>query len=86
MSIHLKYVCDGCFTTAEGTATMRRSFKSFSGRNHGHGTIDWRELPSDLAPAHWMASDPYTFCTYCPSCWAEIESEKPTTEAMELTG
>jgi len=27
----------------------------------------------DHTPEGWMASDPYTRCTYCPRCWKEIE-------------
>lgn len=36
----------------------------------------------DLAPEGWMVYDPYTGCTYCPTCWDSIENDldEPTAQ------
>ncbi len=31
-----------------------------------------RDTIQGVAPQGWVAFDPYTHCTYCPKCWAEI--------------
>lgn len=28
---------------------------------------------AECIPEGWVWKDPYTHCTYCPKCWAEIE-------------
>jgi len=35
------------------------------------------KVPSiaDLALEGWVVNEPYTFCTYCPDCWAEIQGD-----------
>ena len=34
-----------------------------------------------VVPAGWVMSDPYTRCTYCPSCWESIiEASAPEPE------
>ena len=32
-----------------------------------------RDTVQSVTPEGWVAFDPYTHCTYCPKCWAEIE-------------
>ena len=31
---------------------------------------------TDLTPDGWVVNEPYTFCTYCPTCWQEITREE----------
>lgn len=76
--IRALFCCDGCDATAESTEWLRKEFVSFSGRSHGFGSARWQNTPDDVAPEGWIAADPYTFCTYCPKCWAEIESHEGT--------
>jgi hypothetical protein len=37
------------------------------------------------APEGWVVFDPYTHLTYCPACWASIESgnDSPNSRASE---
>ena len=74
MSVRVMFECDGCDAKAEGTAPLRKRFVSVSGRDHGFGTARWENTPDDVAPEGWVAADPYTYVTYCPKCWHEIES------------
>ncbi len=76
MSVLVKFKCDGCDAEADGTACLRRTFRSFSGRSHGLGVVVPANSVEDLAPEGWVAYDPYTYATYCPKCWAEIETPK----------
>lgn len=41
----------------------------------GTGFLRWEDIPQDLTPEGWMMYDPYTFCTYCPTCVAEVFPE-----------
>ena len=71
MSATIRLSCDGCFETAE-TERFKRDFASFSGRSYGFGRFI-ETTPEDLVkPTGWVLMDPYTGCTYCPKCWAEI--------------
>jgi hypothetical protein len=72
MSVEVVFSCGGCDATAKGTEPIKKEFRSFSGRNYGLG--GYRITPSveDVAPEGWIAFDPFTLCTYCPACWAEI--------------
>jgi hypothetical protein len=74
MSVVAIFRCDGCDAVAEGTARLKKEFVSVSGRSHGVGSSRWTNTPDDVAPFGWIAADPYTFCTYCPTCWTEIQS------------
>jgi len=73
MSVRLAFTCDGCFAEVEGTDWLRKRFRSFSGKDHGFGVYVVDEVES-VVPGGWVAFDPYTQCTYCPSCWTQIES------------
>lgn len=87
MSIRVIFNCDGCEATAEGTARLRKEFVSLSGRGYGFGSARWSNTPDDVAPRGWVAADPYTYATYCPTCWASIEAggaaATPTTTGPE---
>lgn len=73
MSVTVKFSCGGCSKEVDGTTFMRRHFDSVNGKGYGFGM--WHEdTPQDVAPAGWIAFDPYTGCCYCPECWAEIEA------------
>ena len=73
MSVQVTFHCGGCDATAEGTAPLRVEFVSFSGRGHGFGQVRPRNTVEDVTPKGWVAYDPYTYCTYCPTCWTEIQ-------------
>lgn len=75
VSVELRFKCSGCSAEIDGTAPMRKEFVSVSGRAYGIGSARWIEPPDALAPPGWVAADPYTYCTYCPKCWAEINRE-----------
>lgn len=68
--IRVTFECDGC--DARASATLSRHFESFSGKGWGFGSYR-HDTPQDVAPAGWITFDPYTSCTYCPSCWSGIE-------------
>lgn len=78
MPVTLKLSCGGCDATADATGPLRKRFVSFSGQDHGFGTIQLDGDPEDLAPEGWVMFDPYTFCTYCPDCWASILAPNTT--------
>jgi hypothetical protein len=74
MTVMLTLMCGGC-NRAEVVGPLRRRF-------HGsHGNSGWGAWKTDdprlLTPDGWVMFDPYTQATYCPECWASIES--PTT-------
>ncbi len=73
MSVTIHLSCCGCDATAEGTAPIRRQWVSISGGNL-HKVQQVPPTITDLAPEGWVMFDPYTLVTYCPKCWAEIES------------
>jgi len=82
MGLRLIYECGGCDATAE--AHMERHFDSFNGKGYGFGK--WREdRPQDVAPDGWIAYDPWTSCTYCPACWAEITKLPEITHADDCS-
>ncbi len=85
MSVKLVFECDGCDAKAPGTAPMGVEFRSFSGKSHGFGNRVYRKMPPDLAPEGWMPYDPWTYCCYCPECWASIleSSEESKPEMLE---
>lgn len=72
MAVKITLSCDGCHVETGPHRLLHREFHSFSGRGHGFGV--WKEPTlDDAVPDGWVRSDPYTGCTYCPTCWAEIE-------------
>jgi hypothetical protein len=75
VSVRVVFECGGCDAKADGTDRLRREFRSFSGRSHGVGTAGPANSVEDVTPAGWIAYDPYTYCTYCPKCWAEIDPD-----------
>jgi hypothetical protein len=69
--IRLTFECGGC--DAKETVPCPPSyFTSFSGGSSGLGLRHYPRI-EEQAPPGWVAYDPYTFCQYCPTCWAEIE-------------
>lgn len=78
MSVRLTFDCNGCDAKAEGTDRLRKRFHSFSGRGYGLGVYVIDDIET-VTPEGWVAFDPYTQMTYCPECWAEIDSDAPTT-------
>lgn len=80
MSTRIKMECDGCNATTE-TERVKMEFLSFNGRGYGFGKWHQPSITDAVEPTGWVWSDPYTSCTYCPTCWAGIESG----ETAELT-
>lgn len=80
MPVLVRFECSGCDAKAEGTERLHMEFVSLSGKSHGFGRAVPANSPADVAPPGWVAFDPYTFCTYCPTCWASIlePSDVPT--------
>jgi len=77
--IRVLFSCDGCHAEAVGTSPLRREFVSVTGRSYGLGSYRPANSIEDVTPEGWIAYDPYTQCTYCPKCWAEIkEGKEPT--------
>ncbi len=74
MTVTVHFSCDGCEAAAVGTRCLTRRFESINGKGYGFGRYA-TDAPQDVAPAGWIAFDPYTGCCYCPKCWAEIESK-----------
>lgn len=77
MSVRVRFVCDGCHKTEDGTEPLRTEFRSFSGRSWGFGGSVPVNAVKDVTPEGWVAYDPYTYATYCPECWADIERGLP---------
>lgn len=69
MGVKLTLHCDGCDATAPG-GTVRREFRSFSGRSYGFGSAS-NVLHLEV-PDGWIDFDRLTYCTYCPKCWSAI--------------
>jgi len=85
MGVEVTFECGGCFKTAEGTDRLRKEFMSFSGRGYGFGTVGPANTVEDVTPEGWVAYDPWTYCTYCPDCWAKINSDDDM-EPAKATG
>ena len=74
MVMTLRLVCDGQCGAEVETERFRREFHSFNGRGFGFG--QYVETTKEvLVPKGWVDLDPYTGCTYCPECWAEITAD-----------
>ena len=76
--ITLTFQCGGCDAKVEGAGPLRSEFKSFTGRSWGFGGRVETTTTQSVTPQGWIAFDPYTGCTYCPKCWAEITEESAT--------
>lgn len=72
-TLHLK--CDGCDAEAH-TPRIKKEFVSVSGRGYGFGSWQMPNVDEVTAAMGWQWSDPYTSCTYCPTCWEDIQSGK----------
>lgn len=72
MSVHVEFRCGGCDAVSAGTEPLRVEFRSFSGRSYGVGKAVASNTVEDVCPEGWIAYDPYTYCTYCPTCAAEL--------------
>lgn len=78
MSATLVLHCGGC--EAEASVPLRRRYETLcaaaivvGGESYDRCAVVTDD-PEDAAPDGWVVWDPYTFCTYCPTCWASIES------------
>lgn len=72
MTVTLELRCGGC----DERATVGPLRKRFHGTRGDWGLGVPRVDPvEDLAPDGWVMFDPYTYCTYCPTCWASIVAE-----------
>ena len=69
--IKIIFNCGGCDAIED--AWLKRTFTSITGRRYGIGSYHY-DTPQEVAPEGWIAFDLYTGCTYCPSCWAEIQA------------
>lgn len=72
MSVMLDLQCGGCAATARVGPLRRRAESVFGGDLCRMVTDD----PERFTPAGWVLWDPYTYCTYCPACWAEINAPR----------
>lgn len=75
MSVYVTFRCGGCDAKAEGTSFISR--ENMEIMVNFYQRRPWNV--DEVAPDGWVASDPYTGCCYCPTCWAEIEGEEPMT-------
>lgn len=69
--IKVSFSCDGCHVETMGTDFLHSRFNGVTGKNYGFGSWE-QDGAKDVCPDGWIAFDPYTQCTYCPDCWAEI--------------
>jgi len=79
VSVTLTLLCGGCDAVTVATGPLRKRFHGTHG-DYGFGAVAVDD-PEALAPEGWVMFDPYTYCTYCPKCWAEIESAQEPEEA-----
>ena len=73
MAVTVKYTCNGCNASTEGTEPLRKEFFSVTGRSYGFGSYRTVNSAASVAPDGWIAFDPHTQACYCPKCWASIE-------------
>jgi hypothetical protein len=57
---------------------------SVSGRDHGIGGAVWDVAVEDVIPDGWIAFDPFTYCCYCPTCWAGIVADDAQPARLEV--
>lgn len=74
MTVKITLSCDGCHCETGPHRLPHREFHGFNGKSHGFGVWVNATL-DDVTPEGWVRSDPHTGCTYCPTCWAEIEGD-----------
>jgi len=72
VSVKITFECSGCHAKSDGTSAIRGHFVSITGRDYGFGSMQQDRSIQSVAPEGWLAWDPYTGCTYCPSCWQSI--------------
>lgn len=88
MSVRIIYRCNGC--ERETSVLAHRSEKVVGQAVIGGVLCDRvaRQRPrvEDFAPEGWVAYDPYTSMTYCPFCWAKIESGEPQVTSLDFEG
>jgi hypothetical protein len=80
--------CGGCEVEAPGLDYLKTGFISLSGQDHGLGGMDLDRLVESLlaqTPEGWIMFDPWTYCTYCPTCWASIIAVDPADSAGPLS-
>jgi hypothetical protein len=85
MTTRLHLRCDGCDAETH-TKPIRKRFVSVRGRSHGFGSWQLPSVDDVVTELGWIWSDPYTSCTYCPTCWAGIEAGKGAEAPSALTG
>ena len=72
MGIKTWFHCDGCDEVEQGK-DLERNFKRVGHDEHGNWGVTYDTTAVDATPDGWIAFDPYTKCTYCPTCWAELD-------------
>jgi hypothetical protein len=73
MSVMIELSCSGCMDATIRVGPLRKRFHGTRGEwGWGSASVDSIE---DLTPEGWVMFDPYTYCTYCPSCWAGIQGD-----------
>ncbi len=78
--VTLQFSCGGCFKEVDVKAKsrVRQEFRGISGRPWGFGsyiiTPTIEKLVEDSTPEGWVVFD-LIGCTYCPECWADIDSD-----------
>ena len=82
MSTRLHLKCDGCDAETY-TERIKKTFVSLSGRSYGLGSYRAPNIDDAVLPSRWVWSDPYTSCTYCPTCWDKIEAGERTAEVRQ---
>lgn len=75
MPVDIYLRCDGCVAAMPVRAgKIRQHFVSVSGRPYGIGGM--HQVVHLQPPDGWWAFDPWTNCTYCPTCRAGIEAHQ----------
>lgn len=70
MTVEVTFRCGGCDASTEATGPLRRRYEPIRPGSNLCRTVT--DAVEDIVPEGWVAYDPYTHCTYCPSCWATI--------------
>ena len=69
MTVMLDLSCGGCDATAR-VGPLRMRFHGTRGDwGFGAAIVD---DPRGLTPEGWRMFDPWTYCTFCPTCWASL--------------
>lgn len=72
MTVMLTLSCNGACGAEVEVGPLRRRHESLFG---GPLCVVVTDELESLTPEGWVMFDPYTFMTYCPSCWAGITAE-----------